>query len=53
MALTCLQQMVQAKLKSIKSGWLSLFAAISSAARDSTGLSFQYANIRIRGVAIV
>jgi hypothetical protein len=38
MALTCLRQMVQAKAGCIKSGWLSLLAAFTSAARDTNGL---------------
>ena len=37
MVLACLQQMVQAKAKSIKSGWKTLFAAFIRAAREPYG----------------
>ncbi|KAJ3328889.1 guanine nucleotide exchange protein for ADP-robosylation factor [Blyttiomyces sp. JEL0837] len=34
MALTCLQQMVQAKAKSVKSGWIAMLSALTKSARD-------------------
>lgn len=38
MILACLQQMIQAKVKSMKSGWKSMFAAFAKAAKESHGL---------------
>ena len=37
MVLACLQQMIQAKSKSMKSGWKAIFSAFSKAGRESHG----------------
>jgi brefeldin A-inhibited guanine nucleotide-exchange protein len=37
MALTCLQQMIQAKAKSMKSGWKAIFGAVQNAGREPNG----------------
>ena len=39
MTLSCLQQMIQSKPKSLKSGWKSIFAAIHHSAKDINGKS--------------
>lgn len=41
MVLTCLQQMIQAKSKSMKSGWKTLFAAFIKAARETNGIFYK------------
>lgn len=38
MVLVCLQQMIQAKSRSMKSGWKTLFASFTKAAKESHGM---------------
>lgn len=41
MVLACLQQMIQARAKSIKSGWKTMLSVFTCAAKENIGMSFK------------
>ncbi|KAJ3087062.1 guanine nucleotide exchange protein for ADP-robosylation factor, partial [Quaeritorhiza haematococci] len=51
MVLVCLQQMIQAKAKSMKSGWKALFAAFIKAAREPHESIVQLAFDIVKGIS--